>query len=493
MRRTAITVIACLAALAATVAPAFAVSNGMLAAVADGKLVTLNPDGSGLRTVWAPPAGGGDITALAWSPDGTRLALTYDDKLVVWDLVTGTGKTLPSEGNRDLDPAWRADGGRIGFRRVGLLTQSSASVTPELTELGVLPLDYLSDSFAFAPNLTEYARTLASALFWSEQELFQLAVGVMGKPAWSSDGKALAFASSLPQPPSDVAGLYKRSPIGQNAKTVLVTPGPVGSPRWSPDGTTLLYAVGGGLRTVPSSGGSPVTVPGLTNVSAADWQPCAAGAFAGCVSYAPPTCTPTSLTLTTQSDEPKNLPLAGCVNPGSLALSYTVTKPPANGTMSGMTYTPAPGFIGQDEVVYRAAHRYGESEPITVRIFVVRRAVQASPPPPPSSGVTVVTAPPYLTARAKPRLDRKRTALVRLSCDQDCSFVVRLTGKLKKPKKTLRSKPAKKSLAAGQVRSVRLRLPKKPKGKFKSLYITGTVRNAASQVRTVRLPVRLPR
>src|SRR5690348_531184 len=113
MRRTAISIIACLVAFAATVAPALAASNGMFAAVSDGKLVTLNADGSGLRTLWAPPAGGDAITALAWSPDGNKLALTYGDKLVVWDLVTNTGKTLPPDGNRDLNPTWSADGSQI--------------------------------------------------------------------------------------------------------------------------------------------------------------------------------------------------------------------------------------------------------------------------------------------------------------------------------------------------------------------------------------------
>ena len=98
-----------------------------------------------------------------------------------------------------------------------------------------------------------------------------------------------------------------------------------------------------------------------------------------------------------------------------------------------------------------------------------------------------------LTARVAPRLDRKRKTLVKLACDQDCSFEVRLTGTLKKPKKTLRGTVLKRTLRAGQVLSVRLRLPTKPKGRLKSVYVTGTVRNAAGEKRDVKLPVRLPR
>jgi dipeptidyl aminopeptidase/acylaminoacyl peptidase len=492
MRRTAITVIACLAALAATVAPAFAASNGMLAAVADGKLVTLNPDGSGLRTIWTPPAGSGDITALAWSPDGNKLALTYGDKLVVWDLVAGSGKTLPPDGDRDLNPAWSADGSQIAFRRVGSLTQSRATVKADLTALHTTPLLDSIAQLAFSPDLTRTAIITPAKwlLITDVAGGLELTRGAVGVPAWSANGEKVAYVDDGTTRP---AGLWVTTTEPQGSINGRVTSDAAGSPRWSPDGSKIAYVGGGVIKLVRAAQDSqPTSVPGTAGVTGVDWQPCVPGAYADCVSYAPPTCSPTSLTLTTQSDEPKELPLPSCVNPGGLPLAYSITKLPASGTMSGMTYTPAPGFVGQDEVVYRAAHRFGESEPITVRIFVVRRAVQSSPPPPQPDGVAPQVA-PYLTARATPRLDRKRTTLVRLSCDQNCAFTVRLTGVLKKPRKTLRSKVVKKSAGAGVVLSVRLRLSKKPKGKFKSLFITGTVRNGAGQKRAVKLPVRLPR
>src|SRR5215213_5888337 len=100
MRRTAITVIACLVALATTVNDAWAAGNGMLAAVADGKIVTLNPDGSGLRTLWTPPSAG-ELSGLAWSPDGNKLAFSYGGKIAVYDLSAAKVVQLPNSGSRD--------------------------------------------------------------------------------------------------------------------------------------------------------------------------------------------------------------------------------------------------------------------------------------------------------------------------------------------------------------------------------------------------------
>ena len=71
---------------------------------------------------------------------------------------------------------------------------------------------------------------------------------------------------------------------------------------------------------------------------------------------------------------------------------------------------------------------------------------------------------------------------------------MRLTAELKKPQEDApRARSSKRTLVAGRVLSLRLRLPTKPKGKLKTVWITGIVRNAAGESRSVKLPVRLPR
>ena len=97
-------------------------------------------------------------------------------------------------------------------------------------------------------------------------------------------------------------------------------------------------------------------------------------------------------------------------------------------------------------MTYRVSNGVAESELIRVSIFVTRRPAPAprpvaTPPPPP------VAQAPFLTARATPRLDRRRRTLVRLSCDQTCSLTVRLEARLRSSKRTLKGTAVKRSIA----------------------------------------------
>src|SRR4051812_10290242 len=439
MPRRAILAVACLVAFATTTAPARAAapSNGMLAAVVDGKVVTLNPDGSGLRTVWTPTSPG-DISGLSWSPDGAKLAFSLGGKIfVISDLLTGRPVQLPNNGTQDLDPAWSPSSAQITFRR------GDGTVTMSLdgSERGTTRLEMTSDAFAWAPDSTpekpHTAWTVRTSLYNSDFgklnpdfPRLEMRRDAVGTPAWSPDSKRLAYAASGSG--AGEPGLY--SDRADGSRPMFVTVAPVGPPRWSPDGGSLIYVVNGALRTVPAADlSTPAAVPGVTGATVVDWQSCVPGAsFADCVSVAPPTCEGTSLTATTQSDQAVDLPAHSCKDPASRGLSVVLVKGPDHGMLAGQRYTPAAGFVGQDELAYKLSNGFGESPVVTVKIFVVKRA--GSPPPPPIAA-PVVRAAPYLTARATPRLDRRRTALVRLGCDQNCSFEVRLTGTLKRGKK----------------------------------------------------------
>jgi hypothetical protein len=198
----------------------------------------------------------------------------------------------------------------------------------------------------------------------------------------------------------------------------------------------------------------------------------------------PPVCNGTGAQVTTQADVPVELPVASCTDPAGLPLRVVTDKDGEHGSLSGTLYTPRPGFIGQDSVSYRMSNGTAQSDPVRVTVFVVPRPASMTPSPGPSNP----TVAPYLSLRVKPKLDRRRTALARFSCDQRCTFTVRLEAKLKSKKRALKGTRLKRTLEPGRVLAVRLKLPVKPKGKLRSVWITGTVQGTAGS-RPVRLPV----
>jgi hypothetical protein len=471
MRR-AIRLFACLVGLSAMLcAPAVAApANGQLAAVADGRLVALNPDGSGLRTL--PVSDPESITELAWSPGGNRLAFIRSGNIGVLELATGRVLSITSEG-ADSNIGWSSDGLQIGFRRrLFAMTVPAAGGDAQLFPL---TLQAGTTQIAWKPNLQGLAMVVGDLLL---VPLFKTPPLVIGVPAWSPDGTTIAFAQ--------LDGLATIAAAGGEL-TPVVTTEPVGPPRWAPDSRALLYSAGTELRTVALDGGPSQVVLTAPGVGAADWQHCT-DVTASCVSVAPPRCSATTATATTEADQPVDLPAAPCTDPADRALSIVVVKAPEHGSLTGLRYTPAAGFSGQDSATYRVSNGVAESESVRATIFVLPRPVVVPAAKPP----VAVRRAPFLSARATPRLDRRRRTLAQLSCDQDCSLVVRLTARLRS-KRTLNGPQVKRSLAAGQVLSLHLRLPAKPRGTVKTVWIKGRVRNAAGDVRTVKLPVRLPR
>jgi hypothetical protein len=164
-----------------------------------------------------------------------------------------------------------------------------------------------------------------------------------------------------------------------------------------------------------------------------------------------------------------------------------------HGTVSGSVYTPRAGFVGQDSVTYRVSNGGAVSDIVRVTVFVVPRPAAAGPAPSTNTPPGAAAA-PFLSARVKPALDRKRTTLARLTCDKACSFTVRLEGTLRgKKKKPFTGKALKRALTPDRVLALRLKLPAKPKGTLKTVFITGTVRGANGATRPVKLAVSVRR
>lgn len=475
MRRACRALVCAVIAIAALSAPAgAATTNGQLAAVADGRLVTFNADGSGLR-VWPVPDAG-QISELAFSPGGNRLAFIKAGELWVLDLTSARPPIAltPGEGGAT-NPGWSLDGLTLAYRR-GLFVYRVPAVggTPQ-PDLGEL-LAGITD-LAWMPDAKEYTPVVGGLLLLTG---LGLPPAVTGLPAWAPDKHAVAYPRA--------GGLSIITPRGEVREIV---DGTASAPRWSADSSSLVHTAGREVRTVALATGRVATVlTAAESVGPVDWQPCVETVTQLCESVAPPRCSALTAIATTQADQAIDLPAPPCTDPASRPLTLIVSKPPEHGALAGLRYTPAPGYSGQDAVAYRVGNGVLESDVYRVTIFVVPRPTPG--PAPTSRPPVLVQGAPFLSATATPRLDRRRTTLVRISCDQDCSATVRLSAKLR-TRKTFTGPQVKKTLRSKQVARVRLRLPARPRGTLKTVWVTGKVRNAAGDTRSVKLPVRLPR
>ncbi len=214
-------------------------------------------------------------SAPRWSPDGRWLAFLSsrdDDHTQLWllDRLGGEGRkltTLPSDVD---DYAWAPDG-----KRLALVVQDADTAKPKT------PAPIVIDRFQFKQDEGGYLGKERRHLYLLDVESGRATVLTPGDydellPAWSPDGKSLAFVSKR-HPDSDRDNnwdLYVMDAAPGAAPRQLTTfPGPDGDPdtgsrpAWSPDGRTIAYLQGGApaliyyavqkLAVAPAAGGTP--------------------------------------------------------------------------------------------------------------------------------------------------------------------------------------------------------------------------------------------
>ena len=221
-----------------------------------------------------------------WSPDGRTLAFLSsrgddDDASQVWLLPRAGGE---AERVSDVRPgvddyAWSPDGTRFVF--VVSDSDSVAQVGPAAKDRTPPPI--VIDRFYFKEDITGYLTHKRSHLYLFDlatRETKQLTSGDNDdlRPAWSPDGKAVAFLSKR-GPDADRTNSWEVYVVearpGAAARQVTRFEGAVDNPfgedriAWSPDGSRIAFLQGGPpklifyaanhLAVVPAAGG-PVRV-----------------------------------------------------------------------------------------------------------------------------------------------------------------------------------------------------------------------------------------
>jgi dipeptidyl aminopeptidase/acylaminoacyl peptidase len=200
--------------------------------------------------------------AVAWSPDGKRLAFLSDaensaqSQLYVADAEGGRARKLTSLTGALAGPSWSPDGKTLGILFTENVGRVPGPVEAIPAETGVIGQKIYNQRLTTVDVASGKVRQVSPAdLYVHEYE-------------WSPDGKAFV-ATAAPGPGDDnwyIAQLYTVDIESGKITSILKTSMQIANPAWSPDGKRVAFigglmsdegVTGGDIFTVPAWGGEP--------------------------------------------------------------------------------------------------------------------------------------------------------------------------------------------------------------------------------------------
>ena len=228
--------------------------------------------------LWVVPTDGGapwQVTTASskdttprWSPDGAQVAFISDrgGEKQVWaiGLAGGEARLLTSGALAPSELAWSPDG-----RWLAVVGKPQPKPGPEDSDVRVVSrLRYKLDGEGFWDGRWKHVLVLPADGGEARQLTHEECDHA--NPAWSPDGKWLAYAAN-PDPNADLTNVTDVwvTPVdgGTSPRRLTRGIGPAGMLAWSPDGTRIAYvghdnayrgATNSAVWTVPVAGGDPV-------------------------------------------------------------------------------------------------------------------------------------------------------------------------------------------------------------------------------------------
>lgn len=267
-------VVVALALTTAVAAAAAERENVAIAFMNNGGLFGVRPDDSSLSLLRGNACPGQSslpcpiVTAMSWSPDGSRLAFTYGTELYLFDSRDGTQRLLPTgvEVDGASRPAWSPDGNELAFASViteegvAEAVQSgkySSGATSSLSDLYTIHVEngtvrkLTTGKQTTDPAWSPGHQIVYSSLLDGRWEMFvtepngahraltEGGAGVNRRASWSPDGTEIAFLR-------DAGGLQARlntiRPDGSGLRQLSNLPIDLvrgDQPAWSPDGSMI--------------------------------------------------------------------------------------------------------------------------------------------------------------------------------------------------------------------------------------------------------------